>query len=66
MRKDCEIVFYIDADMAMEDGIEFRRSTNNVLLTAGIKNWGELPPKYISSVWDIKKHEHGQTHERAC
>ena len=40
----------INASLAIGDGIEFLRSGNSVILTAGID--GVLPSKYIESVMD--------------
>lgn len=48
MRKSCEVILHIDAKQAIADGIVFYRSTNGVVLTAGIN--GVLPPKYIRCV----------------
>ena len=49
MRKDCDIFIYIDMEKAMADGIEFRRSMNDVILTKGVN--GYLAPKYF----EVKK-----------
>ena len=49
MRKDCDVFIYVDMKKAMADGIEFRMSANDVILTKGIN--GYLPPKYF----EVKK-----------
>ncbi|KAL5008003.1 hypothetical protein ScPMuIL_013584 [Solemya velum] len=46
MRKSCEVMIYIDIEKALQDGYEFFRSSNNVILTAGDKD-GILPPLYF-------------------
>jgi len=35
MRASCDIIIQIDMALAMEDGIKFYISTNNVILTEG-------------------------------
>ena len=35
MRDDCDVVIVIDMAAASADGVEFRRSSNGVLLTTG-------------------------------
>ncbi|XP_058505319.1 tRNA 2'-phosphotransferase 1 [Solea solea] len=47
MRKDCDLAVFIDVPKALADGIEFFRSENDVLLTAGDAE-GKLLPKYFS------------------
>ncbi|KAF6726582.1 tRNA 2'-phosphotransferase 1 [Oryzias melastigma] len=46
MRKNCDLAVFIDVPMALADGIEFFRSENGVLLTAG-NTEGKLLPKYF-------------------
>ncbi|CAH1766788.1 4775_t:CDS:2, partial [Entrophospora sp. SA101] len=53
MRHNCDLFIYIDMSKAIEDNIEFYKSSNGVILTAG--NDGILPPKYFLKVVD--KHE---------
>lgn len=48
MRKSCDVYIYIDMVQAIKDGIDFYISSNNVILTEGIK--GVLPPKYFKKV----------------
>lgn len=54
MRKSCTVYIYLDVPhcaSAVTDGIiEFYRSDNGVILTAGIDNNGILPPEYFSHV----------------
>ncbi len=48
MRANCDLIIEIDIKKAMQDGIEFLLSENNVILTKG--NNGILSPKYFKSV----------------
>ncbi|KAJ1976084.1 tRNA 2'-phosphotransferase [Dimargaris verticillata] len=48
MRLNCEVYIYIDVAKAMADGIEFYRSQNGVILTAGQD--GVLAPQYFAHV----------------
>lgn len=48
MRLNCNVFIWIDVELAMNDGIEFFISSNNVVLTKGIN--GILPPKYFKNV----------------
>ena len=43
-RDGANCFIFVDVRRALVDGIEFRRSGNNVILTPGIN--GTLPPKY--------------------
>ncbi|XP_063701485.1 tRNA 2'-phosphotransferase 1 [Culicoides brevitarsis] len=52
-RSDSEILIFVDTTKAMQDGIEFYRSANGVVLTEG-KN-GILEPKYFLKVVDRKR-----------
>jgi 2'-phosphotransferase len=54
MRSSVEIYIYINLKLALEDGLKFYRSANNVILTPG-NEVGLLEPKYFSKVKDIKK-----------
>jgi 2'-phosphotransferase len=49
-RSNCNLFIFIDIKQAIEDGIEFYMSSNNVILTKGIN--GILPPKYFKKVID--------------
>lgn len=51
-RSSCEILIYIDVPKALNDGIQFRISENEVILSSGID--GVIPPKYFSKVIDRK------------
>ncbi|KAF0554876.1 putative tRNA 2-phosphotransferase [Gigaspora margarita] len=50
MRKNCDLFIYINLSKAMEDGIRFFRSANEVILTEGVN--GLLNPKYFLKVVD--------------
>ncbi|KAL2911927.1 tRNA 2'-phosphotransferase [Polyrhizophydium stewartii] len=50
MRRDNNVVIYVDVAKAMADGIVFMRSANNVILTEG--RGGVLLPEYFSRVVD--------------
>mmetsp|Transcript_5757 Transcript_5757/g.10043 ORF Transcript_5757/g.10043 Transcript_5757/m.10043 type:complete len:187 (-) Transcript_5757:1031-1591(-) len=50
MRNSCDVYVYIDTERCAQDGIEFFRSSNGVILTAGVNNEGMLPPQYFSKV----------------
>lgn len=52
VRKDCEVLIYIDLDAALHDGIEFFISENNVVLTSGVN--GFLAPKYFKYVLNAR------------
>merc|ERR1719413_209642 len=45
MRATAELFVYVDVPRAMEEGVVFYRSKNDVILTQGINGW--LPPKYF-------------------
>ncbi|KAI8925184.1 phosphotransferase KptA/Tpt1 [Entophlyctis helioformis] len=48
MRSSCTAFIYINVALAMQDGIVFMRSANNVVLSEGIN--GSIPPKYFDRV----------------
>jgi 2'-phosphotransferase len=50
MRKSCTVFIYIDSKKAMQDGIQFFRSANNVILSPGINGW--IAPQYFERVED--------------
>lgn len=54
MRKNCEVMIHIDFRRAMNDGIKFYRSSNNVILTRGINDSGTLPSEYVAHVTRIR------------
>lgn len=49
MRNDAELLFYVDVQKSMEDGIEWWISDNGVVLTEGDKE-GRIGPKYWKKV----------------
>lgn len=52
IRLNCQIYIYIDVKKAMNDGIKFYLSDNNVILSSGIN--GIMLPKYFLKVLDKK------------
>jgi 2'-phosphotransferase len=52
MRKSCQVYIFVDGEQCATHGIEFFRSDNGVLLTAGVHNEGVLPLAFISHVTD--------------
>lgn len=52
MRKNCEVLVYVDVEQMLRDGIEIFTSKNGVVLTAGID--GVVPPKYFVQVVDAR------------
>ncbi|KAI8914192.1 phosphotransferase KptA/Tpt1 [Gorgonomyces haynaldii] len=50
IRRNCQVLIYIDTQRAMEDGIEFYLSDNNVVLSKGIN--GILSSQYFSKITD--------------
>ena len=52
MRKSCQVYIFVDGEQCAAHGIEFFRSDNGVLLTAGVDNEGVLPLAFISHVTD--------------
>lgn len=50
MRKSCNLFIWVDARKCMDDGIQFYRSANNVILSPGID--GVIDFKYFESVKD--------------
>lgn len=51
-RSNCEILIYIDVQKAMEDGVQFFISENDVILSSGLD--GVISPKYFAKVVDRK------------
>lgn len=51
-RENCEILIYVDVELAQRDGVEFFRSENNVILSKGLVGTGCLPTKYFSKIID--------------
>ncbi|XP_052270006.1 uncharacterized protein LOC127871281 isoform X5 [Dreissena polymorpha] len=54
MRSSCEVTIRVDLKKAMDDGIKFFVSANNVILSPGNED-GLIPPKYFELVMDRKK-----------
>jgi len=52
MRKSCDVYIYVDGEMCAKQGIQFFRSDNGVLLTAGVDDEGILPVSFLSQVTD--------------
>ncbi len=50
MRKSAEVYIYIDSARAMAEGIVFFKSSNGVILTAGLGPEGMVPPSCFSQV----------------
>lgn len=50
MRNSSQVLIYIDLKKALEDGLKFFKSTNNVILSSGIN--GVILPLYFSKVED--------------
>ncbi|KAM8847736.1 tRNA 2'-phosphotransferase 1 isoform 2-T2 [Synchiropus picturatus] len=53
MRRDCNLAVFIDVPKALNDGIEFFWSENQVLLTPGDSD-GMLLPKYFSRALQLR------------
>mmetsp|Transcript_139545 Transcript_139545/g.313642 ORF Transcript_139545/g.313642 Transcript_139545/m.313642 type:complete len:287 (-) Transcript_139545:71-931(-) len=53
MRETCSLVVYLDFPKAVEDGMKFYRSDNDVILTSGVD--GVVPPKYFKHVVEIHR-----------
>ncbi|KAI8805311.1 phosphotransferase KptA/Tpt1 [Cladochytrium replicatum] len=54
MRGSSDVLIYVDVKSALQDGVEFFRSSNNVVLCPGVGEMGVLLPKYFSMVTDRK------------
>jgi len=54
MRTSCQIFIYLDVTAALNGGIRFFRSSNNVILSPG-NTEGIIPPTYFKRVKDTKK-----------
>ncbi|KAL3800781.1 hypothetical protein HJC23_001618 [Cyclotella cryptica] len=50
MRTSSQIYIYVDGRKCAADGVQFYRSDNGVILTAGTKDEGILPVKYFKKV----------------
>ena len=56
MRACAQVCIYIDLHKAMEDGIKFFRSANNVILSPGDES-GVIMPKYFKQVKNVKTNQ---------
>ncbi|XP_065919311.1 tRNA 2'-phosphotransferase 1-like [Dysidea avara] len=52
MRHNCQILIFIDLKKALEDGLSFYRSANNVILSPG-NSEGIILPKYFAQVREL-------------
>ncbi|XP_060532422.1 tRNA 2'-phosphotransferase 1-like isoform X2 [Cylas formicarius] len=52
MRRNCQIVIYINLELALRDGLKFYLSLNNVILSPGNEE-GIIAPKYFLKVCDL-------------
>ncbi|KAF9430534.1 tRNA 2'-phosphotransferase 1 [Podila epigama] len=50
MRKSCNLYIHIDTAKALQGGIKFSRTSNNVILSDGLNGDGIIPPKYFLKV----------------
>ncbi|KAL3822462.1 hypothetical protein ACHAXA_006890 [Cyclostephanos tholiformis] len=50
MRSSSEVYIYVNGPRCAADGIQFYRSDNGVILTAGLSGGGMLPLRYIAKV----------------
>lgn len=55
IRPSVEVFFYINLKLALNEGLKFYRSLNNVVLSPGDEN-GFIRPKYFLKVCDKKGH----------
>ena len=58
MRKSSEVAIVIDVAAAMEVGIQFYRSSNNVILSAGLNGDGTIPAAYFAEVIHLRSNLH--------
>lgn len=54
IRSNCQVLIYLDIGLAIDDGLEFFISENDVVLSQGIGKEGCIPPKYFQRVVDRK------------
>lgn len=52
MRSTCQIFIYVDLDLALKSGVNFYKSSNNVILSSG--DDGILKTKYFLKVVDAR------------
>lgn len=55
IRKNCSVLIYIDTTKCINDGYEFWRSANGVVLCDG-KETGCIPPRYFRKIERLKRH----------
>lgn len=55
MRTNCEVAIYVDLRRAIGDGVPFFLSTNQVVLSPGLR--GAVPSRYIKGVKDVRRGE---------
>ncbi|KAF3928988.1 hypothetical protein ABW19_dt0205214 [Dactylella cylindrospora] len=53
MRFNAEVLFYIDIEKGIQDGVKFWKSDNDVILTNGTDELGQLPMEYVIRVEDV-------------
>jgi 2'-phosphotransferase len=49
-RSDSDVLVFIDMSKCMEDGIQFYKSKNGVILSCGVGENGRIDAKYITSI----------------
>lgn len=54
IRKNCSVLIYIDTTKCLNDGLEFWRSENGVILCKGDEN-GCISPQYFKDIQNVKK-----------
>jgi 2'-phosphotransferase len=50
MRQSCTVLIYVNLQQALDSGVEFFKSENGVVLTAGVDNKGYLPKEFFKRV----------------
>lgn len=55
MRKTCTVYIFVNPVKCADDGIEFYKSDNGVILTSGVNSEGTLPCTYFSHVTDVER-----------
>lgn len=53
MRGNCEVLIYLDAKKALQDGMKLFISENGVILTEGFE--GVVPPKYFANIETLER-----------
>ena len=54
MRSSAQLLVYVDAAAAMQAGVQFYVSSNEVILTPGIGSRGVVPPSCFKEVVDVR------------